>query len=197
MSFNILEGWTEEFGYFSERGRRGIGQRLHHCCKKAKAYALPEGFYPRQWDKSWRAMRSVTRGCYFGPTIREARRREYERAMNRNPMYFANFVERPAAALRLGHPYGWGRFEAVQRRKEEQRLYSEETRSVAVTLHGFTWQEIEDLLANSEGPAMPENPEERTMEWLVTSLLAHWADGWRRPGSWERTMLDMMGHAND
>jgi len=195
MSFTLGNGWDQDFGYFSLRGPRAIGHRLHSACKKARAYDLPEGFLPGSWRK-WHGLRSVKRGSYR-PSVLEARNRLFYRAMNRNPLYYARIGDRPAGALRLGYAFDSLRRAASERRKKEQRLYSEETRSVAVTLHGFTWNEIESLLANSEGPAMPENPEERTLEWLVTTVLAHWADGWSRPGSWERSMLDMMGHAND
>lgn len=202
MSFTLGNGWDEDFGYFSYPSRRGVGQCLHPACNKARNYALPGGFLPGRSAKGgW--LRSVRRSSVFRPTIQEARSRLFYRAMNRNPLYYAHIADRPAGALRLGYPYGWYMSAKVQERAlqqwevERQQRYLPAAKTVSITLSRATWEEIEDFLANSEGPAMPENPEERTLEWLVTSLLAHWADGWRRPGSWERSMLDMMGHAND
>lgn len=201
MSFTLGNGWDSAFGYFSIRGYRSFGQR-HHCgSRKWRSYDLPE---PRVafMSRPCGGLRSWRRGLYR-PSVEEARRRRFYRAMDRNPLYYANIADRPAGALRFGYPYGWympakirERVE-VEMQAEHRRLAASETRTISVTLSGYGWQEIDDLLANSTGPAMPEDPGERTLKWLVTSLLAHWGDGWRRSGSWERTMLDMMGHAND
>ena len=43
MSFTLGNGWDQDFGYFSLRGSRAIGQRLHPMSKKWLAYQLPEG----------------------------------------------------------------------------------------------------------------------------------------------------------
>lgn len=72
-----------------------------------------------------------------------------------------------------------------------------QTRKITVTLHKEGWAQLDDLLKNSNGPAMPDITEDRTINWLATTLLAASSDAWRRPGSWERQMLDMMGLAND
>ena len=202
MSITLGNGRDDEFGYFSTRGHRAVGQRLHPACNKAKAYRLPDGFLPRQWKK-YGGLRSVRRSSTLRLAVKDARRRQFYKAMNRNPLYYAQISSRPAGALRVGLPFGGYMPSKVRARQLEQlqkgqmRRAAQETRAVSVSLSGYGWEQIEDLLANSEGPAMPEAPEERTLEWLVTTLLAHWADGWRRPGSWERSMLDMMGHAND
>lgn len=201
MSFTLGNGWDSDFGYFSLRGYRGPGQRLHGSSRKRQAYTLPDGRVAIM-SRPWSGLRSWRRGLYR-PSIEEARWRRFDRAMDRNPLYYTDIAYRPAGALRLGYPYGWympakmrERVE-VEMQAERRRLSAAETRTISVTLSGYGWKEIDDLLANSTGPAMPEDHGERTLEWLVTSLLAHWGDGWRRPGSWERTMLDMMGHAND
>lgn len=64
-------------------------------------------------------------------------------------------------------------------------------RAITAELTDDGWAQIDRFLREGNGP---NHPEPRTVDALVEQLLAAWADGFRRPGSWERTMLDMMGH---
>lgn len=106
MSFTLGNGWDADFGYFSSRGRRAVGQRLHPASKRAQAYDLPEGFLPGRWRKSG-YLRSVHRSSHFRPKIKDAHRRQFYRAMDRNPIYYSNIADRPAGALRLGYAWNW------------------------------------------------------------------------------------------
>ena len=68
------------------------------------------------------------------------------------------------------------------------------TVTFSVTIDDHTADQLRGLLAQSDDDA-PNLPANRTLEALTEQLLVAWADGWRRPGSWERSMLVPMGHA--
>jgi hypothetical protein len=66
------------------------------------------------------------------------------------------------------------------------------TVTLTIKLQQDVYDQLADLLANGDGFAMRDLP---TMHDLVRNVLESWADGWRRPGSWERLMLVSSGHA--
>lgn len=131
MSFTLGNGWDPAGCYFSLRGYRGIGQRLHCGSRKWRAYDLPEGrvaFMSRPCG----GLRSWRRGLYR-PSVEEARRRRFYRAMDRNPLYYANIADRPAGALRFGYPYGRNACGSSRRDKSATR-HTNALKNTAFTL---------------------------------------------------------------
>ena len=63
---------------------------------------------------------------------------------------------------------------------------------ITVHLADQTVAELGDLLRNSQGPTVSDI---EGIEDLISLVLLHIADGWRRPGSWERRILEQMGLA--
>ena len=184
MSFTLGNGWDPDFGYFSYRGLRAVGQRLHPACKQAKAYKLPEGFLPGRW-KAWNVLWSVHRSSTFRPKINDARSRQFYRAMNRNPAYYSNIADRPAGALRLGYAWNW------RQKKSTSDVAREEhgPRQISIEVSAETARLLEELATRcaeadqdsngftSHGPL--------TIDGLVSMLVEDAAMVIDRPGSWE------------
>lgn len=51
------------------------------------------------------------------------------------------------------------------------------------------------ILANKSSPRGGQGGMPETVEELLADIATHFADGQRRPGSWERGMLEQMGYA--
>jgi len=161
--------WTYRPGAHLARGFRG-------------ALAAPEQpriFWRWEWEKSELrvSLGSGVRGLWCRRRARPGRKKT-------DTMAWCYFVRSPACRIRFQH-------KSQSRPVPAPDPWRETTRQLSVTLPEAVWQELDNLLQFSDGPGLPDD---RTVEALTTAILAHWADGWRRSGSWEATCLQMMGH---
>ena len=65
-------------------------------------------------------------------------------------------------------------------------------RIITVVIDDHTAALLDELVASE-----PAVLREHTLECLTQNLLQSCADGWRRPGAWERGMLTQLGFADD
>jgi hypothetical protein len=71
-----------------------------------------------------------------------------------------------------------------------------EVHNLTVRISEADWRQLEDLLAGVQtgGKVGPSLEPGMTIPELTELILKAWADGYRRPGSWERVILERMGH---
>lgn len=185
MSFSLIDGWDDRFGYFSTRGRRAVGQQLHHSSDKAQAYELPLGFYSGQWRKHG-FLRSVKRGS--GLRLDHRNGKQFRKWVNRNPTFYSGGFK-PIDRFKFEHyrrPNHFGKSTAAEANQVNE---DHGPRQITIEVSAETAHLLAELATRcteadqdrdgftSHGPL--------TIDGLVAMLLEDAAMVVSRPGSWE------------
>lgn len=185
MSFTLDNGWDAEFGYFTYRGRRAVGQRLHSASSKAQAYELPTGFFRRQWHRHG-FLRSWKRG--LGLRQDHFDNKKLMKWINRNPTFYSG-GSKPIDRFKFQHHRRPNYFDQPTAPAPDQVNEDHGPRQIIIEVSAETARLLAELATRCTEADQADNGFTShgplTIDSLVAMLVEDAALMVSRPGSWE------------